>query len=113
VETWGERYALNVPYFYLPENLYHASIKSAEIRLDLMKECFDSNLGKYKYVDVLHNNLTNSDLKTGAPRRKEKNKLLCFMTWLSGTMIGKPKSKASKLGIPHTTCTSEDYWKSG
>jgi integrase len=43
----GERYSLNLPYAYLPENMYHAAIKGAEIKLDIAKGCFDTTLEKY------------------------------------------------------------------
>lgn len=43
----GERYSLNLPYAYLPENMHHATLKSTEINLDIMKGCFDPSLEKY------------------------------------------------------------------
>ncbi|OQP43288.1 hypothetical protein A4H97_34105, partial [Niastella yeongjuensis] len=43
----GERYSLNLPYAYLPENMYHGAIKAAEIKLDIAKGCFDPSLEKY------------------------------------------------------------------
>jgi integrase len=46
----GERYSLNLPYVYLPENMYHAAIKAAEIKLDIAKGCFDPSLEKYNPV---------------------------------------------------------------
>ena len=49
----GERYSLNLPFSYSTENLHHATVKVAEIKLDIMKECFDSTLEKYKpKVDI-------------------------------------------------------------
>jgi integrase len=46
----GERYSLNLPYAYLPEYMHHATIKVAEIKLDMLKGCFDATLGKYKPI---------------------------------------------------------------
>jgi integrase len=43
----GERYSFSLPFAYLPENLHHATIKAAEIKLDIMKGCFDTSLKKY------------------------------------------------------------------
>lgn len=42
----GERFSLNLPFDYLPENMHHATIKVAEIKLDLVKGCFDATLEK-------------------------------------------------------------------
>jgi hypothetical protein len=42
----GERYSLNLPYAYLPENLHQGAIKDTEIKLDILKGCFDSYPGK-------------------------------------------------------------------
>lgn len=44
----GERYSLNLPYSYLPENLHHGTLKVTEIKLDILKGCFDPSLDKYK-----------------------------------------------------------------
>jgi integrase len=44
----GERYSLNLPHAYLPENLHHGTVKATEIRLDIIKGCFDPSLEKYK-----------------------------------------------------------------
>lgn len=46
----GVRYALGLPYAYLPENMQHATVKETEIRLDVLKGCFDNSLEKYKPV---------------------------------------------------------------
>lgn len=43
----GERYSLNLPHAYLPEYLPGATLKAAEIKLDIMKGCFDFTLEKY------------------------------------------------------------------
>jgi integrase len=48
----GERYSFNLPYTYLPENMHHATIKVAEIKLDIMKRCFDISLEKYKPQEI-------------------------------------------------------------
>jgi len=44
----GQRYSLNLPFPYAPENLHHASVKVAEIKLDILKGSFDTTLEKYK-----------------------------------------------------------------
>lgn len=44
----GIRYSLSLPYDYSPENMHHATLKVAEIKLDIMKGCFDPTLEKYK-----------------------------------------------------------------
>jgi len=44
----GIRYPLSLPYDFCPENMHHATIKVAEIKLDIMKGCFDPTLAKYK-----------------------------------------------------------------
>ncbi|RBL93344.1 tyrosine-type recombinase/integrase [Chitinophaga flava] len=44
----GKRYPLSLPYAYSPENMHYATIKVAEIELDMMKGCFDTSLEKYK-----------------------------------------------------------------
>lgn len=36
----GDRFSLNLPFAYLPENMHHATIKVAEIKLDIAKGCF-------------------------------------------------------------------------
>jgi len=46
----GERYALSLSYAYLLENMHYATVKETEIRLDILKGCFDSSLEKYKLV---------------------------------------------------------------
>lgn len=49
----GERYSLNLPYAYLPENLHHGTVKATEIKLDILKGCFDSSLEKYKPAPII------------------------------------------------------------
>lgn len=44
----GIRYPLSLPYAYVPENMHFATVKAAEIKLDIMKGCFDTTLEKYK-----------------------------------------------------------------
>ena len=44
----AERYSLNMPHRYCSENMGYATIKAAEIQLDILKSCFDSSLEKYK-----------------------------------------------------------------
>ncbi|MBO9201589.1 MULTISPECIES: site-specific integrase [Niastella] len=44
----GERYSLNLPHAYLPENLHHGTVKATEIKLDVIRGCFDPSLEKYK-----------------------------------------------------------------
>lgn len=48
----GERYSLNLPFAYLPENLHHATVKVAEIKLDILKGCFDTTLKKYGHPAI-------------------------------------------------------------
>lgn len=48
----GERYSLNLPFPYLPENLHHATVKATEIKLDIMKRSFDPSLLKYKSAPI-------------------------------------------------------------
>jgi integrase len=44
----GKRYPLSLPYDYTPENMHHATVKVAEIKLDILKGCFDTSLERYK-----------------------------------------------------------------
>lgn len=44
----GERYSLNLPHAYSLENLHHGTVKATEIKLDIIKGCFDPSLVKYK-----------------------------------------------------------------
>ncbi len=44
----GQRYSLNLPYPYCHENMHHATVKVAEIKLDMLKCSFDTTLVKYK-----------------------------------------------------------------
>ncbi|NLR58151.1 tyrosine-type recombinase/integrase [Chitinophaga polysaccharea] len=46
----GVRYPLNLPYAYTAENMHHATVKIAEIKLDILKGCFDPTLEKYREV---------------------------------------------------------------
>jgi integrase len=46
----GERYSLNLPHRYLPENMHYAAITAAEIKLDIAKGCFDPTLEKYNPI---------------------------------------------------------------
>lgn len=48
----GERYSLNLPYAYLPENLHYGTVAATEIKLDIMKGCFDHSLVKYKPIPI-------------------------------------------------------------
>jgi integrase len=48
----GDRYSLNLPYAYLPENLHYGTIKATEVKLDILKGCFDPSLKKYKASSV-------------------------------------------------------------
>jgi integrase len=47
----GDRYHLNIPYNYIPENLHHATITATEIKLDILKGCFDTSLEKYRETE--------------------------------------------------------------
>ena len=44
----GKRYPLSLPYAYTPENMHYAKVKAAEIKLDIMKGCFDTTLEQYR-----------------------------------------------------------------
>jgi integrase len=46
----GERYQLSLPYDYCTENIHHANVKVAEIKLDILKGSFDSTLQRYRPV---------------------------------------------------------------
>lgn len=45
----GVRYSLNLPFAYQEDNFHYAKVKIAEIKLDMMKGCFDGSLQKYEY----------------------------------------------------------------
>ncbi|HJU45703.1 MAG TPA: tyrosine-type recombinase/integrase [Chitinophagaceae bacterium] len=49
----GIRYPLSLPYSYAPENLHFAAVKAAEIKLDIIKGCFDTSLEKYKPPPII------------------------------------------------------------
>ncbi len=49
----GERYSLNLPFAFQPENIHYASVKVAEIKLDILKGCFDVTLKKYEFPTSL------------------------------------------------------------
>ena len=72
----GERYSLSLPHPYLTENLYHATIKTAEIKLDIMKGCFDPTLEKYKQPESPAKSLKNKILKIDRPIQIEKDHIL-------------------------------------
>lgn len=44
----GDRYTLGLPLDYTPENLVHAGVKVAEIKLDMLKGSLDTSLAKYR-----------------------------------------------------------------
>jgi len=46
----GNRYSLNLPFVFSEENMHQATLKVAEIKLDILKRCFDTSLEKYKPV---------------------------------------------------------------
>ena len=48
----GNRYAFNLPYAYSQENLKYAVLKQTEIKLDILKGCFDTTLKKYKTANL-------------------------------------------------------------
>lgn len=69
----GTRYSLNLPNAYSRENLPAAGLKSAEIKLDLLKGCFDTSLVKYKneaIVEVEPTKIT----KASKPQTKQAEK---------------------------------------
>jgi integrase len=39
-----------MPHAFMPENLHMATVKIAEIKLDIIKGCFDTSLEKYKAI---------------------------------------------------------------
>ncbi|MEI9810765.1 MAG: tyrosine-type recombinase/integrase [Bacteroidota bacterium] len=45
----GVRYSLNLPFAYEPENIHYATVKVTEIKLDILKGCFDTTLKRYEY----------------------------------------------------------------
>jgi len=49
----GERYSLSLPFAYQSENMHYVSVKVAEIKLDILKGCFDVTLKKYEYPTIL------------------------------------------------------------
>jgi len=44
----GNRFSLNLPFAFNQENMHQATLKAAEIKLDILKGCFDTSLKKYK-----------------------------------------------------------------
>jgi integrase len=44
----GKRYSLNLPYSYSSENMHYATVKVAEIKLDIIRDKFDESLETYK-----------------------------------------------------------------
>jgi integrase len=48
----GKRYNLSLPFAYSPENLKHAVLKQTELKLDILKGCFDTTLKKYKTAKI-------------------------------------------------------------
>lgn len=60
----GKRYSLSLPYAYRPENMHFATLKTAEIKLDIMKECFDSSLEKYKPSAAIIPTIATQKVKT-------------------------------------------------
>jgi integrase len=68
----GERYSLNLPYAYDPENLHFATVRVAEIKLDMIKGSFDASLKKYGYLPTTKS----IKPKTGLLETKKEEKLL-------------------------------------
>ena len=75
----GERYSFNLPFAYEPENIHLASVKVAEIKLDMLKGCFDTTLKKYEYLHTSKPVKTNTDLLEGINSCKK----LLFITELA------------------------------
>lgn len=46
------RYSLNLPFTYEPENMHYARVKITEIKLDILKGCFDTSLKRYGHPIV-------------------------------------------------------------
>ena len=44
----GHRYSLNLPFPYSPENMKYARLKVSELKVDMLKDCFDTSLEKYR-----------------------------------------------------------------
>lgn len=67
----GHRYTLHLPLIYSQENLSLATIKAAEIKLDILKGYFDTSLKKYNDIDTSEPNLvetiTNRVVETQKP----------------------------------------------
>lgn len=62
----GVRYPLNLPHAYTAENMHHATVKIAEIKLDILKGCFDTTLEKYKEAPA-HSSNTQKSAKPKVP----------------------------------------------
>jgi integrase len=64
----GIRYPLNLPYAYVPENMHQATVKAAEIKLDILKGCFDTTLQKYKPVKSSRPKNSQPEEQNGIPK---------------------------------------------
>lgn len=81
----GERYSLNLPFSYLPENLHHATLKATEIKLDIAKGCFDSSLTKYNPIrstpSIMKIEEVSVTKKAGKPPAYIKELVTLFNEW--------------------------------
>ena len=75
----GERYSLNLPFSYKPENIHLATVKVTEIKLDIIKGCFDTTLKRYEYS--AQPKITKA--KTSHLEALEQSKRLLFLHELS------------------------------
>ena len=87
----GERYSLNLPFAYKPENLHLATVKVTEIKLDMLRGCFDTSLKKYEHSP----NPKSVKVKTAHLDALEKGEKLLFfcMNWQKGLMSGERLSE--------------------
>lgn len=76
----GERYSLNLPFAYKPENLHLATVKVTEIKLDMLRGCFDTSLTKYEHLS----SPKPAKAKTGHLEALEKGEKLLFLDELVG-----------------------------
>ncbi|WP_121357055.1 site-specific integrase [Flavisolibacter nicotianae] len=66
----GERYSLNLPYYFNPENLHFANVKVAEIKLDILRRSFDTSLEKYGYLPTTKPIKAKKDLSEATKQEK-------------------------------------------
>ncbi len=99
----GERFTLSLPYSYLPENLHHGTVKATEIKLDILKGCFDFTLEKYKPVPVVKPEAL-KPVEIPATIAKTQSPTL-LQSWLLNSTNGVITSVMLMLKIQLITCT--------